>query len=56
MNRARLPAAIALIGLLSTACSGGVNAGEDGGIAFILFTIMLLAVVGVMAFILGRED
>ncbi|MBA2272398.1 MAG: hypothetical protein H0W21_00645 [Actinobacteria bacterium] len=45
-----------LVGLVATACSGGINAGEDGGIAFILFTIMLLAVVGVMAFILGRED
>ncbi len=45
-----------LAGLLAAGCSGGVNAGEDGGIAFILFTIMLLAVVGLMAFILGRED
>ncbi|MDQ3767091.1 MAG: hypothetical protein M3346_07070 [Actinomycetota bacterium] len=56
INRARLAGSIALVGLLATACSGGVNAGEDGGIAFILFTVMLLAVVGVMAFILGRED
>ena len=56
VNWARLAAVMVLAGLLATACSGGVNAGEDGGIAFILFTIMLLAVVGVMAFILGRED
>ncbi len=56
VNRARLAAVMVLAGLLATACSGGVNAGEDGGIAFILFTIMLLAIVGVMAFILGRED
>ncbi len=41
---------------MATSCGGGINAGEDGGIAFILFTIMLLAVVGLMAYILGRED
>ena len=56
VNRGWLAAVTILTGLLASACSGGVNAGEDGGIAFILFTIMLLAVVGVMAFILGRED
>ncbi len=56
ISRARLAVVTVLVGLVATACSGGINAGEDGGIAFILFTIMLLAVVGVMAFILGRED
>ncbi len=56
VNRARFAVVTALAGLLATACSGGINAGEDGGVAFILFTVMLLAVVGLMAYILGRED
>ena len=56
VSRARVALVAVLAVLLATACSGGVNAGEDGGVAFILFTVMLLAVVGVMAFILGRED
>jgi hypothetical protein len=39
------------------ACSGtGVNAGEKGGTAFILFTAMLIVTVGVLAYFLGRED
>jgi hypothetical protein len=33
-----------------------VNAGEEGGVAFILFTVMLVAMVGILAYILGRED
>lgn len=43
--------------LLASACTRtGVNAGEEGGQAFILFTIMLLATVAILWFILGRED
>jgi hypothetical protein len=38
------------------ACSGGVDAGEDGGMAFVLFTGMLIAVGAVLWFILGREE
>ena len=52
--RATLTAA----GLLALpACTKpGVNAGEDGGTAFILMAIMLIATVGVLWLILGRED
>ena len=42
--------------LALAACGEGVNAGEEGGVAFILFTVMLVAMVGILAFILGRED
>ena len=47
----------ALLLLLLTACSGpGIDAGEEGGVAFIAFTVMLLLTVGILWFFLGRED
>ena len=47
----------AVLLLSSSACTRtGINAGEEGGHAFILFTIMLLATMGILWFILGRED
>lgn len=57
MNR-RAPTlmALALLALAGTACTGGVNAGEEGGLAFIVFTGMLLAIIGVLWLVLGRED
>jgi hypothetical protein len=39
-----------------TACTGGVNAGEEGGIAFILLTVVLVLGCAILWFILGRED
>jgi hypothetical protein len=49
-----------LAALLLLAASGctktGINAGEEGGQAFILFTIMLLVTIVILWFILGRED
>ncbi len=40
-----------------SACSGpGVNAGEQGGRAFILFTVMLIVTCVVLALFLGKED
>lgn len=59
MNRnARTPTLIApaLFALTGAACTGGVNAGEDGGLAFIIFTGMLLAIIVVLWLVLGRED
>lgn len=41
----------------ATACSGtGVNAGEQGGRAFILFAAMLVVTVVILAIFLGKED
>lgn len=41
----------------ATACSGtGVNAGEQGGRAFIVMAIMLVGIVIVLAVFLGKED
>jgi hypothetical protein len=37
------------------ACTGGINAGEKGGQAFIALTVMLLAILAIMWIILGRE-
>lgn len=37
------------------ACTGGINAGEKGGSAFIAFTGMLLATLGILWIVLGRE-
>ena len=55
VGRARTLALVAAAAL-PLSCGGGVNAGEEGGVAFILFTIMLLVMIGVLAVVLGRED
>lgn len=50
-----LLAAVALV--VASACSRpGINAGERGGLAFIAFTGMLVAMVAVLAIFLGKED
>jgi hypothetical protein len=49
-----LVAAIALLGL--GACTNGINAGEDGGVAFIVLAGTLILMCVVLWFILGRED
>jgi hypothetical protein len=48
-----LTATILLIAM--SACTGGINAGEKGGRAFIAFAGMLIATLGIMWIILGRE-
>ena len=46
-----------LVLVAMSACSGpGVNAGERGGVAFILFAAMLVVTGLVLAFFLGKED
>lgn len=56
-SASRLRAVISATALLAlTACTGGINAGEDGGLAFIVFTGMLLAFLGILWLVLGRED
>ena len=48
-------ASLLLLG--ATACSGtGINAGEQGGRAFIAFTAMLVLTVVILAIFLGKED
>ena len=37
-------------------CTGGINAGVDGGIAFIAMAGMLILMVLVLWFILGRDE
>lgn len=37
------------------ACTGGINAGEKGGQAFIAMTGMLLLMLAILWIILGRE-
>lgn len=36
--------------------AGGESLGENGGVAFILLTVMLLLVGAIMWWIMGRED
>ncbi|MGH2735037.1 MAG: hypothetical protein ACRDKZ_05625 [Actinomycetota bacterium] len=48
-------ATVLLLG--ATACTGtGINAGEEGGKAFIAFTGMLVVTVIVLAIVLGKEE
>jgi hypothetical protein len=49
-------------GLLATlltllpACTNGVNAGREGGVAFILFAVMLIVTCVILWIVLGREQ
>ena len=52
---------LALGALLFAACGTGVDAGgetlgENGGVAFILMTVMLLGTAGLLWWILGRDE
>lgn len=55
-DRARAAAAIVVLSALTACSGGGVNAGEEGGVAFIAFTGMLLAMIAVLYFFIGRQD
>ncbi|MDQ3952743.1 MAG: hypothetical protein M3279_07260 [Actinomycetota bacterium] len=52
----RTTATTATLLLLSGCTKTGINAGEEGGQAFVLLTVMLLVTIGILWFILGRED
>ena len=54
----KLRLALAMLLLFgAAACSGtGINAGEQGGRAFIVFTAMLVLTVVILAIFLGKED
>jgi hypothetical protein len=54
-SRLRVAAAVAVTTLLG-ACTGGINAGEEGGRAFIAFTGMLIVTIAILYYFLGRED
>ena len=53
--RLRLLSALALLAWLP-ACTGGINAGEQGGMAFVAFTAMLIVTVAILWFSIGRKD
>ncbi|MFN2588164.1 MAG: hypothetical protein ABR613_08605 [Actinomycetota bacterium] len=52
----RTSAAAAALLALGGCTRTGVNAGEEGGTAFILFTVMLILTAVILWFILGREE
>ena len=54
--RSRTMLTLALATLPTTACTGGINAGEEGGLAFIVFTGMVLVTLAILWIVLGRED
>jgi hypothetical protein len=60
MRTPAAPAARAVAGILAlatlTSCTGGINAGEQGGRAFIGFTVMLVLTAAILYFVLGREE
>lgn len=46
----------ALLFLLGSGCTGGINAGKQGGVAFIALTVMLILGVAIMWFAMGRDE
>lgn len=59
--RSRVPALRLLVGALllmlgSAACTSGINAGKQGGVAFIALAGMLIVGSAILWFILGREE
>lgn len=56
-KRPRITAAATGLALAATGCTGtGINAGEEGGVAFIVFTGMLVAIVVILYLVLGRSE
>jgi hypothetical protein len=53
--RIRLLVALACT-VLTSACTGGINAGVDGGVAFIAFAVMLIVFAALLWWAIGRED
>lgn len=51
-----LMALVALGGCATGIDAGGESLGENGGVAFILLTVMLLVTGAVLWWIMGRED
>ena len=51
----RLLIALACAALLP-ACTGGIDAGVDGGVAFIAFAAMLIVLGVILWLAIGRED
>lgn len=47
---------VALVALGTSACGGGIDAGTNGGVAFVLLTVFLLIGGVVLYLALGRED
>lgn len=58
MKRVTLAACVLLsLGACATGIdAGGESLGENGGVAFILLTLMLLVVAAILWWIIGRED
>ncbi|MGI8774955.1 MAG: hypothetical protein ACR2KQ_08085 [Actinomycetota bacterium] len=52
----RLVVASMLLLFSSTACTSGINAGEQGGVAFIALAGMLIVGCVILWFVLGREE
>lgn len=51
----RLGLATTLLALLPS-CTNGINAGKEGGVAFIGLTIMLILTCVILWIVLGREQ
>ena len=59
MKRLMIVALMALLvlgGCATGVDAGGESLGENGGVAFILLTVMLLLTGAIMWWIMGRED
>jgi hypothetical protein len=55
LHQIRVLVVLAFAALLP-ACTGGIDAGVDGGVAFIAFTVMLIVFFVILWWAIGRED
>ena len=55
-TRTRTSLAAATLLALSSCTRTGINAGEEGGVAFILMAVMLILTAVILWIILGREE
>ena len=49
-------ALLSFVGCATGIDAGGESLGENGGVAFILLTVMLLLTAGILWWIMGREE
>jgi hypothetical protein len=54
-TRAKVQFLAAALAVTASSCTGGINAGKEGGVAFIAFAGMLIVMLVALWIVIGRE-